>query len=436
MSAGHLSAHNQSLVADVQAVVVRLVRQQGVPVTVDQASKFAERLYPSVVRARESAYRAHMVELGRQAVAAGVELRAEPLEEYPPKALFDAVCQIARITPGSTNIRVDVLDKETGELVSTPVMPSADNRHDRVVEDRVAAELSRRVSRHVVQAGRQAVASTVHNGSARFAGSARPAHAGYARVLTGRENCAFCTMLASRGPVYREDTVVKRKDGRRYHDGCDCVPVLVVKGHPWEGEDAYRRLEKRWRDVTWRKDSSGEPIGPGPGQWVKWRAHVEGGKLNAKDFTPTSKARNWPKISSFEVPSLKNGGNSTAFPGESVPADVHRIVGHVLYGWRDRPLSGVGTIPHTENQRYGHTWDSKRTGASKFPREWSHQQIAAAVLRTLEDPDYVQTKQHSRIVWREVDGILVMAKYALVGGEARFVTSHPVDRISSKAKKV
>lgn len=53
---------------------------------------------------------------------------------------------------------------------------------------------------------------------------------GWARVLVGEDNCAFCAMLASRGPVYKREIVVKSKDGRRYHRHCDQKMVAVITG--------------------------------------------------------------------------------------------------------------------------------------------------------------------------------------------------------------
>lgn len=48
----------------------------------------------------------------------------------------------------------------------------------------------------------------------------------YARVPSGRETCAFCLMLASRGPVYgtKKDA---GGDGNKYHADCDCVPTPI-----------------------------------------------------------------------------------------------------------------------------------------------------------------------------------------------------------------
>lgn len=58
-----------------------------------------------------------------------------------------------------------------------------------------------------------------------LANSASASGAGFARVPSGSETCAFCLMLASRGAVYRSAKTAG--DGHRYHGKCDCVPTLV-----------------------------------------------------------------------------------------------------------------------------------------------------------------------------------------------------------------
>lgn len=59
--------------------------------------------------------------------AQGVELRPEPLERYPRRTLFQAMSDVSRLTPGAQNIRVDVVDEATRNVVSRPVMPSEGN---------------------------------------------------------------------------------------------------------------------------------------------------------------------------------------------------------------------------------------------------------------------------------------------------------------------
>lgn len=55
--------------------------------------------------------------------------------------------------------------------------------------------------------------------------SAIASGAGWARVPTGAETCAFCLMLASRGAVYSSEQTAG--GGKAYHGACDCAPTLV-----------------------------------------------------------------------------------------------------------------------------------------------------------------------------------------------------------------
>lgn len=276
MSLEFLRRNDASLAKDVSRLVDKVIAKNGVPVSVAQVNALVDVIYPRVVHLRKAAWRAHVVDLGRQAAAAGVVLTPEPLAPYPRKALFDAISKVSRVAPDSSKLHVEMLDEVSKKRVLQAVTPDYSNRGSAAVKARVASELSRRLSRHVVAAGRDAVADTVHNGSAKSAGSGKPARVGYARVLSGRESCAFCAMLASRGAVYSDDTVVTREDGRRYHDGCDCVPVLVVKGVPWEGQAEAEALYSRWREITTDE----------PNQFKKWQQAVSAGQVDPKLYSP------------------------------------------------------------------------------------------------------------------------------------------------------
>jgi hypothetical protein len=67
---------------------------------------------------------------------------------------------------------------------------------------------------------------------------------GWAR-LTDRDPCAFCSMLSSRGPVYRS----KRTAQFQAHDHCACMPVPA-----WNRDEAWlqhsRDLYAKWQEVT------------------------------------------------------------------------------------------------------------------------------------------------------------------------------------------
>jgi len=69
---------------------------------------------------------------------------------------------------------------------------------------------------------------------------------GYAR-LTGATPCAFCAILASRGPVYKtERSAAVRADGRKYHDHCQCQPVAVYDRDDWPGADRSQEFREMW----------------------------------------------------------------------------------------------------------------------------------------------------------------------------------------------
>lgn len=68
----------------------------------------------------------------------------------------------------------------------------------------------------------------------------------YARVPSGRETCAFCFMLSSRGFVYHTELSAMGKSGHGMHRHCDCIVVPGVKGVT--GIDGYdpEAMSERW----------------------------------------------------------------------------------------------------------------------------------------------------------------------------------------------
>jgi len=91
---------------------------------------------------------------------------------------------------------------------------------------------------------------------------------GWARVATGRETCAWCLMLISRGPIYMAaDTAGLDLDDEsaarmiaagedvtefmeQWHDGCDCKVVPVFRRQDWFGQKAADRALELWNDAT------------------------------------------------------------------------------------------------------------------------------------------------------------------------------------------
>lgn len=89
----------------------------------------------------------------------------------------------------------------------------------------------------------------------------------WARMLTGAENCGFCVMLASRGPVYSSATDAGRVKASRlydttaagyvntYHPNCDCLVVPVYSFSAWPGRKDWQMLQawyqKALKDADW-----------------------------------------------------------------------------------------------------------------------------------------------------------------------------------------
>lgn len=130
--------------------------------------------------------------------------------------------------------------------------------------------------REVEMAGRRQIIGAVKN-------DPEPVLQGWARIATGRETCAWCLMLISRGAelnhkgnfAYREaataglsvddetaldlweeaggDLEKFREETAEYieewHTGCDCLAVPVFDVNNWPGRDAALRAQQLWIDA-------------------------------------------------------------------------------------------------------------------------------------------------------------------------------------------
>ncbi|MBF6063024.1 hypothetical protein IU500_12390 [Nocardia terpenica] len=74
---------------------------------------------------------------------------------------------------------------------------------------------------------------------------------GWARMLTGADNCALCVVLASRGAVYHtRRTALYKRNGDPYHLKCDCIAVPVFDRSTWPGWREAKRLEAFYIEAT------------------------------------------------------------------------------------------------------------------------------------------------------------------------------------------
>lgn len=124
------------------------------------------------------------------------------------------------------------------------------------------AALTLRAVREVENAGRQQIIHAVYNDP-----ETRIVQ-GWARVATGRETCAWCLMLISRGPVYMgadragldlDDTSAAKMIAagedvsdymEQWHSGCDCKVIPVYDRQNWFGKAAADRALELWNEAT------------------------------------------------------------------------------------------------------------------------------------------------------------------------------------------
>lgn len=72
----------------------------------------------------------------------------------------------------------------------------------------------------------------------------------YARVPSGRETCAFCFMLSSRGFAYHSELTAKGRGLHGMHNHCDCIVVPGIDGKTRiEGYDPDA-MYRRWKDCA------------------------------------------------------------------------------------------------------------------------------------------------------------------------------------------
>lgn len=168
-------------------------------------------------------------------------------------------------------------------------------REARIVEldDGKLVETAFRAAKEVENGGRRLALNAVKGETRRV---------GFARVATGRETCAFCLMLVSRGPVFKSELQAgAKKEGAaeiladrndvsdeelddlmtRWHPGCDCKVVAVFDENNWEGREDFLRMEQIWKDYT--KGFSGAKFTKND-KLNAFRRAIERGDINPAQF--------------------------------------------------------------------------------------------------------------------------------------------------------
>lgn len=280
------------LVLALTKVVGRLVGRS-VPRSDEQRRVLAERLYPHVARMRQEAAQGQFeVVYGELVREHGLMVSPAPVRPYPPDAVVSAIATASRLESGAEaslaefrqrlafrlgqhvqnaarelvidtanlNSVQEVSDEDQArwdeeearrdmdadpdddehvgpsrdrdaEVIQFPTVEvedaSGDTRDAKVVLEEATEKRQQRESKAEKKRGPRGVTL------------------GWARVLVGEVNCAFCAMLASRGAVYKSEKTA----GFEAHGKCDCVCTLVVKGESWEGDAEAALLQDMWEDA-------------------------------------------------------------------------------------------------------------------------------------------------------------------------------------------
>lgn len=211
-------------------IVSDIVANMGVPVSLGNVSEVAERIMPQVVEMRRMLWADEVRAIRFQ--HPGLDL--SDVRFYPQPALEKIIRRAAGLEPDSHLVDVTYMDPLTAQQATRKVLPFMEPDSDEAVaafRARFAADMAV----HVKQASRDTVEDVARLNKVR-----------YARVLTGRESCAFCVMLASRGAVYTERTATKTHGGNAYHSHCDCIAVVVPDVKRWDGKEQADALYEEW----------------------------------------------------------------------------------------------------------------------------------------------------------------------------------------------
>lgn len=218
----------------------------------------------------------------------------------------------------------------------------AESRSPKPREDVVAKELGATLARHVHAAGRDAVRDTADESGEEI---------GWARILSGNESCAFCAMLASRGPVYKNEYIATHKggiSGDPYHNNC-VVPGTWVSGP--DTEVGYRRHYEG--EIVTLVTAAGHELSITPNHPVLTdRGWVPAGLLDVGDKLVSAVSSQWNVVGGPHVDHVpariedvvgalgmvstavrrRVPGSAEQFHGDGFASEVDVVSGHDLLG--------------------------------------------------------------------------------------------------------
>lgn len=371
--------------------IVQAFRQELTPALRDLDMADSERFEESVsmLAALVRKYRRQAAELANQLMAeeaakVGGQALIPPVEGYADQAVHEVLTQSRSVDQASRSLERHVRTAARRQVVRSipdPVVPPASETNPSSDVFDVDKD-----GNFVGEAGGGFEARPASKEEAR-----RPAvyPVGWARVLTGKDNCAFCIVLASRGPVYSSrhhasSTSSKRwdKEGRQwansYHDNCDCLVVPVYDSENWAGKAQSDKLYKIYEEVTREAVAGGKNITEGNDKLKAFSDYLRDLKKDGKELEypalkeldkaqgaveKDKKVAQAPGLKSVIPPSAELEPHEVEFLKRF---EVHGQTAHWIAN--DTVLPGVGLIPANDFHwvEKGHQATELKTSKNKY----------------------------------------------------------------------
>lgn len=229
------------------ALALRLWQQYAKQKDVDEsAARWMAALIPKALQGRNEAARQ-----GRE------YYQTFRILETPERAIWQPPTQLVSLERSVIETSLRVTGPVAFKAKAAKIADlDADPRTEKALLDRAFTEAGEQaaaaVMRHVADGAREQVVEDV---------KADPLALGYMRVTKSGNPCYFCAILASRGPVYEEDSF-EDSDGRftgvgtaKAHDNCSCS-MEPVFSRATAMPDTSRRANEVWGNVTAGKSGS------------------------------------------------------------------------------------------------------------------------------------------------------------------------------------
>lgn len=369
--------------------------------------------------------------MAEAAAEAGGQALVPPVEGYPDKAVYKVLQEsnsLDEITGALERHVRTAARRQIVRSVPVPVVPPASETNPGKKE---AAETD-----DGLLEGKPAQGFEVQpaDGEPTSQGLLYPV--AWARVLTGKDNCPFCIMLAARGPVYSSAHHAKYRSSTRwqgqarswansYHDHCDCLVVPVYDTERWAGKAQADALYKVYEKVTRAETAGGKKISEGNDKLKAWSDYL-------RELEKDGKKLEYPALSESNLVSDAFKANKPKEPGKNT-GHTHAL--RSTWPEHEKPLAHeLDFIRRFEKHGYSAQWIARPEIAGKpgqyAPSNdfyWVEKDFQATELKTSKN-------KYSTISTRIKDAVQKARKHEVPVAKENFVIDLGAHPLSDKLR--